>query len=390
MRIIIISINYSPELTGCGPYASDLASALAQQGHEVRVLCGMPHYPDWKVPTQYKHILKSISVINGINVTRLWHWVPRRYSALGRILYEITFGIHALLHSLNIRGDICLTISPSLLSGLAGILHKKRGARLKILVQDLISPAARLHASNLPFFIHWAINMAEKFFLTRADDVGIIHKSFLPRILDYGVQKKRVLITENYSLIEQMHSTYEQARKKWGWNNTQKIVLYTGSIGEKQNLDNLIFACDTLKDIYPDVKVVIVGNGPKKNALIELAKDLPNIEFREFVSTNEYPDLLAAADLLVAHEGQTQEAIYLQSKLQTYLSTSRPILVVSSQTSPSRQFAIEKHLYFCEAGNPRLLSNAIVNALKSEYIGATENRDSGEARKKRVNWVMTK
>lgn len=390
MKITIISINYSPELTGCGPYATDLAAALVEEGHEVEVVCGLPHYPGWKVPTQYKKRLKYIAQIDGVRIVRLWHWVPRRYSAFGRMVYEITFGIHALLYSLKIRGDICVTIFPSLLSGLAGILPKKRGATLKILVQDFISPAARLHASNLPLFIHRAISVAEKFFLTNADEIGVIHESFLWQISDYGVENDRVVITENYSLVKSANLTYEQARKKWAWDQSQKIVLYTGSIGEKQNLENLIFACEDLKTSYPAVKVVIVGDGPKRHELMTLARNLPNVEFKELVSTLEYPNLLTAADLLIAHEGRTQEVIYFQSKLETYLSSKRPILVASSQSSPSRKFAIEKHLNFCEPGDPGLLSEAIVRALEDKYLAVSTSSDVNDFRNKRVNWVIRK
>ena len=49
MRVLIVGINYSPELTGIGPYTAGLAEHLAARGDEVTVITGLPHYPDWRI-----------------------------------------------------------------------------------------------------------------------------------------------------------------------------------------------------------------------------------------------------------------------------------------------------------------------------------------------------
>ena len=49
MRVLIIGINYRPELTGIGPYTADLAEHLASRGDRVTVITGLPHYPGWRI-----------------------------------------------------------------------------------------------------------------------------------------------------------------------------------------------------------------------------------------------------------------------------------------------------------------------------------------------------
>ncbi len=49
MRVLIVGINYSPELTGIGPYTAGLAEHLASRGDDVTVITGLPHYPDWRI-----------------------------------------------------------------------------------------------------------------------------------------------------------------------------------------------------------------------------------------------------------------------------------------------------------------------------------------------------
>ena len=61
MRILIVGINYTPELTGIGKYTGEMAEWLATQGHEVRVVTAPPYYPEWRIGTG----LKKIGNMNG-------------------------------------------------------------------------------------------------------------------------------------------------------------------------------------------------------------------------------------------------------------------------------------------------------------------------------------
>ena len=43
MRLLLVSMNFAPELTGIGKYSGEMADALADAGHEVRVVCAPPY-----------------------------------------------------------------------------------------------------------------------------------------------------------------------------------------------------------------------------------------------------------------------------------------------------------------------------------------------------------
>ncbi|GFM99950.1 hypothetical protein Sfulv_47610 [Streptomyces fulvorobeus] len=53
-RVLVVSTNYAPELTGIGPYATQLAEHWAASGAGVQVLTGMPHYPSWRTDERYR------------------------------------------------------------------------------------------------------------------------------------------------------------------------------------------------------------------------------------------------------------------------------------------------------------------------------------------------
>lgn len=55
-RLLVVSINYAPELTGIGPYAARLAEHRAASRAETHVLTGMPHYPSRRTEAEYRGV----------------------------------------------------------------------------------------------------------------------------------------------------------------------------------------------------------------------------------------------------------------------------------------------------------------------------------------------
>ncbi|MGH2600427.1 MAG: glycosyltransferase, partial [Dehalococcoidia bacterium] len=76
MRILLIGINYWPEETGIAPYTTGLAEHLAARGHEITVLTGVPHYPQWRILESYAGRLRARESIRGVRVRRFRHYVP--------------------------------------------------------------------------------------------------------------------------------------------------------------------------------------------------------------------------------------------------------------------------------------------------------------------------
>lgn len=50
MRILLVGINYAPDLIGVAKYNTELCESLVAEGHEVRVVTAPPYYPAWSIP----------------------------------------------------------------------------------------------------------------------------------------------------------------------------------------------------------------------------------------------------------------------------------------------------------------------------------------------------
>src|SRR5438874_9925467 len=111
VSILLIGINYAPELTGIGPYTTGLAEHFAEHGHAVRVITGVPHYPEWRRGRA------PAGRSSNPRVSRQWHYVPRSPTALGRMLYESSW----LLSGTRVLGvrrpDVVFGVIPSLSGG---------------------------------------------------------------------------------------------------------------------------------------------------------------------------------------------------------------------------------------------------------------------------------
>ena len=84
MRVLILGLNYAPELIGVGRYTTDFALWLAERGHQVRVITAPPYYPEWQVRPGYPAWRYCRERVDGIDVLRCPTWVPARPFAPAR------------------------------------------------------------------------------------------------------------------------------------------------------------------------------------------------------------------------------------------------------------------------------------------------------------------
>ncbi|NES69236.1 MAG: glycosyltransferase WbuB, partial [Okeania sp. SIO2D1] len=75
MRILIYSYNYYPEPIGIAPLMTELAEGFVKRGHQVRVVTGMPNYPERKIYDEYKGKFFLTEELNGVTVQRSYIYI---------------------------------------------------------------------------------------------------------------------------------------------------------------------------------------------------------------------------------------------------------------------------------------------------------------------------
>ena len=88
--ICLVGLNYAPEPIGIGPYTQGWAEALAARGHRVRVICGVPYYPQWAPLTGYSEAFRR-TIENGVEIMRVPHYIPANPTAARRLIHYASF-----------------------------------------------------------------------------------------------------------------------------------------------------------------------------------------------------------------------------------------------------------------------------------------------------------
>ena len=200
MRILIVGINYAPELTGIGKYTSEAAEWLAARGHEVRVISAPPYYPYWKVQKPYSAWVYSHETIAGVDVFRCPVWVPQRPTGLKRIIHLGTFALASIpvcSAQLFWKPDIVVAIEPPLFGAAVALFGAKIvGAKSWLHIQDFELDAA-LGLGMIPGGLaRWAGGI-ERWFMGKFNRVSTISNAMMERIHQKGVSSDKVGLFPN-------------------------------------------------------------------------------------------------------------------------------------------------------------------------------------------------
>jgi len=291
MRILQVSSLFKPHIGGVEKHVDMLSRMLVQDGHEVTVYTS-------NIPHSKKH-----EYINGINIFR--------FNCLASPLNnQITPGIFFKL--LNKHYDILHVHSHVHLSSNLAVLSKKFNKNPIVLTSHGVSnfqdkkaiieniynrTIAKWMFSNVDRIIALTHSQAEILKLLGANQKSIV-------VIPNGIDLTRIGISngvgtcDNNLIISKLSSHVHFKIIK-----NRKILLYVGSLIPRKGVNYLI---ESMKYIYPDVVLLIVGGSLKRNYNFENALKsrvrslgLNNILFLGQVSNEDLGYLYTIADIFI-------------------------------------------------------------------------------------------
>lgn len=399
LRVLLVTTNYWPEPTGIAVYTTDLAESLTAAGHQVSVLTSLPHYPWWKIPTEFNHLREGKSSHNGVSAIRAKHFVPSKMNALLRMRFEKSLWWNLRRVSkrfLSHDFDVVLACIPTVASGIVGRkIARQFGISFGLIVQDLSGAGAKQSGLRGGALISRIAHFVEGKALHGADGLVVVSPAMRDVVMDLGVPLSRVTQINNYSAREILRIDKSSARSRFGWAADNFVVIHTGNMGTKQHLENVVRAADALI-ADSQIKIYLVGHGNQESKLKVLCESKNNIAVMPAVSDEDYSVLLAAADLLLVNERSTQMEMSLPSKLTSYLYSERPILAAVPRGGATWKF-LDGVAELVDAGDPLALARKIEElsnrpgklaelASKGKAL-AVANLSADIGRKKYVDWV---
>jgi len=227
-----------------------------------------------------------------------------------------------------------MVVAPPFQLGLLGWLYKKiKGAALIYHIHDLqIDAALELGMIKLKYMAGLMFRL-ERFILRKADFVSSISEGMIRKIK--AKYERPVILFPNWANTSLHYPIVNKDLLKTQFNFTpaDKIILYSGAIGEKQGLELILHSAHIIN--RPGIKFVICGSGPYKEKLHLLMKkmNVKNVLFVDLQPKELFNEFLNAADIHLILQKATANDLVMPSKLANILAIGGVAIISAPKES---------------------------------------------------------
>jgi colanic acid biosynthesis glycosyl transferase WcaI len=366
---LLVTQYYWPEPIGSAPFCVDLAEWIARHRQRVTVLTSFPHYPNREMYLGQPLEDRPPQSEGGVGVVRLRNWHPRRATALHRILSEAHFlalGGAAILIRQMARRPLVLSLSPSILSVALGALATRRGGRHVALVHDIQSGlAAGLGMVRSTRFLR-LMQWVERRILDRTDLVIVLSREMRDHLRDIGVAApiEIVPIWVDADRIRPMPPERRETLR----------VLYSGSLGRKQGLGQVVAAAAELQARAAPVEILLRGTGSEAEPLAQSIAEmgLGNIRIGELLPRESLSEGLAEGDIHLVPQDPEAADFAMPSKVFNIMAAARPFVATAREGTSLWRLAEESGAFLCVPPNePRVFADAVQSLAGDAALRAT-------------------
>ncbi|MGB2982718.1 MAG: glycosyltransferase family 4 protein [Candidatus Bipolaricaulia bacterium] len=309
----------------------DLAKRLVQRGFDVTVIASSFRRTAGILPVTGREPFLT-GMIEGIRF--VWLRADVTYSAndAARVRNMVEFAWRAWRYGRSRFGgaipspDVVVGSSPHLLTPVAAwLLARKFRARFVFEVRDLWPETFVAFG----FLSRWnplvvGLRVLERFLYRRSAKVISLLPEGWRYITRCGVPKERIVWVPNG--VNPSKEVVPRADEQRPF-----TVMYLGSQGRSNVLEDLILASSLLQESGANIRVVLVGGGKSKHELVSMAEErlLTNVEFRGEIPKNCVFEVMEEADAFVALLEDTPLYRYGVSlnKLFDYMNAGRPVIL---------------------------------------------------------------
>jgi len=337
VRILVIHQFFLGKGDAGGSRWNEFVRYWAQEGHDITVIAGNLHYSTGR---RYPGCRGRYIVARqeGPHVKVLRCHVSRGYtggSRLGRAWALVTFTVSSIVAGIlhAPKPDVIVATSPPLgvaltMWALSAWYRVPAVFEVRDLWPDCLA-AEGLLANRLILRLLYKL---EWIGYHRSRWVNVLTPAFERWLLERkGVPRSRISMIPNGADLDLMRPGPKEnaVRRRLGLEG-KFVVSYFGAHGRANALGQLLDAAALVKDEMPDVRFMLVGDGPLKKDLVERAKreGLKNVVFVDAVDKARVADYINASDVCTATlMGIEHYKMYYPNKVFDYMCCGRPILI---------------------------------------------------------------
>ena len=303
LKILVLAQYFAPEIGASQVRLSSFCREVAEAGHSVEIVTAMPHHPAGQIFPEYQGKFYCRENWEGLTVHRVWLYAANS-SNLKRLMNYASFCLTCLFGLARAsRPDYIFVDSPPLFLGIPGwIAAKIWRVPLLFNVADLWPDSVRdLGIMSDGLLVRIAYRL-ERWIYRHATSVTAVTEGIRAALLgSKRLPPGKVMFLPNGvdTKLFKPSPPDEKLKQNLGLVG-KKIVLYAGNHGYAGAVEQVLYAANCLRD-EPSLHFLLIGEGPEKRKLIELAAilKLSNVTFHDQVPLVVMPSFLSISDLAV-------------------------------------------------------------------------------------------
>ncbi|HSB02794.1 MAG TPA: glycosyltransferase family 4 protein [Anaerolineales bacterium] len=346
MHIAFFTNYYHPVVNGVVRSVASFRDVLMRQGHNVFVFAQADAAYQDNEPFIFRYPSLSLPLSGDISAA-----IP------------VSPFVDQLLPALKL--DVIHTHHPVLLGQTAA----RKAAELELPLIFTFHTQYWEYTHYVPFpqeaiqdFLKNAVHKWLRDFMQKCQHI-IIPSESMKEILvrNYGLEERYTVIPTGTDLAPYQCADWKSLRKEKGWEH-ETVLISVGRLAPEKNLDTLLRAFAKACSQYPDLRLVLIGDGNAKQDLESLASELGVAERVTFTGSLPFEDVpcyLKAADVFTfASITETQGLVTIEA-----MAAGLPVVAVDASGTRDivehgkQGFLVENDVDALAEGIKKLLSD---------------------------------
>ncbi len=370
-------------------------------------------------PTQKQHELRVFQIgmtwfpeQAGNGLDRVYHALAQNLPDVGITIGGVVAGSSRVARDTNGRvrafAEESAPLHRRLVAARRAIRHELQSNRPDLIASHFAlytAPAVDLF-NDLPLVVHfhgpwsaeskveggagpsvWVKKLIERRVYRRAQTFVVLSEAFRDVLVEsYMVEEARIRIIPGGVDTDRFGTSIsrQEARQRLGWPDDRPVVLTVRRLARRMGLELLIEAVGYVRQVIPDVLVLVVGKGPIRAELQAKIKDQglgAHVRLLGFLPEGDLPMAYRAADISIvpttALEGFGLTTV-------ESLAAGTPVIVTPSGGLPEVVRDLSEEL-ICDGLHPSDIADRLVSALQGQLRLPSEEACRAYA-KARFDW----
>jgi len=362
MRVLFFSHLYPNSQRSVNCFVHRQVRALAREGCDVQVLRPVPWSPRLMARSEKRRQWVGIpreNVIEGVPVTYSRYPAVPRGRALGLQSYGMAVGVCRDLRRMAGEADILHAHMVYPDGFTASFLRRALGLRIPLCVTA--------HGSDVRLYgVRHATAYQVARCVRRADAVITGHPEIVGLLAKMG-RDDVAMIHNGMDLEEFSGWNRSSVRADLGLQEGCRVVAYVGNLNRFKDPVTFVRAVPRMIERKDCVVVLVVGDGPLRPMLEELAGELRIGQRIRFLGyRRDVARILAVADVFVA----TSPVENIWSTAMLEAMAARVPCVVTRAGTTSAHLTHREHAYLVEPEDPASVADGVIDVLTDEALAS--------------------